>query len=58
LTRSQANVCSTILSLPPVKRIDQLWADEAEDRLNAYENGEIKAVPASEVFKKINSKRK
>ncbi|MCF6175874.1 MAG: addiction module protein [Victivallaceae bacterium] len=36
------------------KRIDQLWAAEAEDRLNAYEKGEIEAIPASEVFQKIN----
>ncbi len=36
------------------KRIDQLWAIEVEDRLNAYEKGEIEAIPASEVFQKIN----
>ena len=27
------------------EKIDGLWADEAEDRLNAYDKGEIKAVP-------------
>lgn len=32
------------------EKIDQLWADEAEDRLNAYDEGKIKAVPAKEVF--------
>ena len=36
------------------KRIDQLWAIEVEDRLNAYEKGKIEAIPASEVFQKIN----
>jgi len=39
-------------------RIDQLWAKEAEDRLLAYDNGEIQAIPASTVFNKINSQRK
>jgi putative addiction module component (TIGR02574 family) len=32
------------------RRIDELWAQEAEDRLDAFERGEIKAVPAREVF--------
>ena len=31
-------------------RIDKLWAQEAEDRLDAFERGEIKAVSAREVF--------
>ena len=39
-------------------RIDKLWASEAEDRLDAYENGEIKTVSSSEVFNKINSLQK
>ena len=28
----------------PDSEIDQLWAKEAEDRIDAYERGEIKAV--------------
>ena len=39
-------------------RIDKLWAEEAEDRLSAYERGEMKSVPAQEVFKKLESKIK
>ena len=35
------------------KVIDDLWAAEAEDRINAYEKGEIKARPVSEVFDRI-----
>ena len=26
------------------RKIDQLWAEEAEDRINAYERDEIRAV--------------
>jgi putative addiction module component (TIGR02574 family) len=40
------------------ERIDKLWADEAEDRLSAYERGEMKSVPAKEVFRRLESKRK
>lgn len=33
--------------------IDELWAKEAESRIDAYERGEIAAIPAKEVFEKI-----
>lgn len=39
---------------PSREKIDALWAKEAEDRIDAYDRGEIKAIPASQVFKKIN----
>jgi putative addiction module component (TIGR02574 family) len=34
----------------PDPHIDEQWAREAEDRLDAYDGGELKAVPAEEVF--------
>ena len=36
------------------KHIDQLWAAEAESRVDAFERGEITAIPAEEVFAQIN----
>ncbi len=36
----------------PDKRIDELWASEAEDRINAYDRGRIKAVSLETVLKK------
>jgi hypothetical protein len=30
--------------------IDRLWVREAEDRLAAYDRGEIQAIPGEEVF--------
>lgn len=42
---------------PPDPQLDELWAREAEDRLNAYDRGELVAVPAEEVFDKINRQR-
>ncbi len=30
--------------------LDELWAKEAESRLDGFEKGEIRSVPLSEVF--------
>ena len=32
------------------RKIDELWAEEAEDRIDAFERGEIRAVSAKEAF--------
>lgn len=37
----------------PDPRIDTLWAREAEDRIGAYEAGEMRAIPAEEVFAEL-----
>jgi putative addiction module component (TIGR02574 family) len=42
---------------PPDPRIDELWAREAEDRLEAYDRGELKAIPAEEVLNRIKQRR-
>ncbi len=34
--------------------IDAAWAQEAEDRIDAYERGEIEVSPAGRVFKEFN----
>jgi len=38
------------------KTIDALWANEVEARIEAYEKGEITAVPAKDVFENIGRK--
>jgi len=35
---------------PARQEIDAAWAKEAQDRIDAYERGEIEAVPAEEVL--------
>jgi putative addiction module component (TIGR02574 family) len=40
-------------SFPDRRAIDERWAAEAEERIDAYERGEIKSKPASEVFARI-----
>jgi len=46
------------LDSPTVRRIEELWANEAEDRLDAFERGEMKTVPAKDVFGQIGSRTK
>jgi putative addiction module component (TIGR02574 family) len=36
------------------RRVDAAWAAEIESRIDAYDNGKIKASPAEEVFARIN----
>jgi putative addiction module component len=56
------------LSLPPRSRadslnqprqgqIDKLWIDEVEDRIDAYERGEIKVVSGKAVFRALKKSK-
>ena len=36
----------------PDREIDELWAKEAEARIDAYDRGKIKAIPLEKVLKK------
>jgi hypothetical protein len=44
-------------SIFPDARLDDLWARESEDRLDAFDRGELVAVPAEEVFESIKQRR-
>lgn len=46
------------LNLPIDKKIERLWAKEAERRLAQVDAGKAKLVPGEEVFAKIRSKRR
>ncbi|WP_458699715.1 addiction module protein [Sulfurospirillum sp. 1307] len=42
-----------ILSLDiPNQEVEELWKEEVENRVEAYENGDIETVSIKEVFKK------
>ena len=43
---------------PARQDIDAAWAQEAEDRIDAYERGEIGSSPANRVFKDIDRQAK
>ena len=35
----------------PDKKLDEIWAEEAEKRLKTYREGKLKGIPMEEVFK-------
>ena len=44
-----------LLSLDkPDKEIDELWAKEADDRIEAYDHGKLKAVSLEKVLQKYS----
>ena len=47
-----------LLSLPPAEReaIDAAWAQEVERRIDRFEKGESVAVPAEEMFRRLEEK--
>ncbi len=57
----RAELIENLLSsfeFPSRKRIDALWAQEAESRIDAFERGEISATSAKKVFEKIEKHKK
>jgi len=56
----RAELVEKILSsfdCPSRQEIDALWMKEAEERIDAYDRGEITATSASEVFEKIDREK-
>jgi putative addiction module component (TIGR02574 family) len=59
--RSRAKLADKLLDSlnPPRQReIDKLWADEVEDRIDAYERGEIKVVSGKAVFRALRKTKR
>jgi putative addiction module component (TIGR02574 family) len=46
------------LDSPEREHIDVLWGQEAEDRLEAFERGEIPTIAAKDVFDEIGKQHK
>jgi putative addiction module component (TIGR02574 family) len=40
------------------KTIDALWAQEAEDRVNAFDRGDMPAIPAKDAFAESEKNRR
>lgn len=36
----------------PDKKIDEMWAEEAEKRLKAYREGKLEGIPMEDIFSK------
>ncbi|MCP4267052.1 MAG: addiction module protein [Candidatus Brocadiaceae bacterium] len=41
---------------PAIREIDELWATEAELRVDDIKEGKVKAIPGEDVFKEIRKK--
>jgi putative addiction module component (TIGR02574 family) len=57
----RASLVEEILSsfdFPARREIDALWAQEAEERIDAYEAGKMQASPAQAVFERIEGQLK
>jgi len=35
----------------PDRRLDEIWAEEAEKRLRAYREGRLEGIPMEEIFR-------
>lgn len=59
--KSRARLAERLLESlddPKQKEIDRLWAEEVEDRIDAYERGELKAIPGKEIFRRLKPRKK
>ena len=59
--RSRAKLAEKLLESlddPRQREIDRLWAEEVEDRIEAYEKGYLKAIPGKEVFQRLKPRKK
>lgn len=55
--RERAQLVDKIISsfnYPAQNKVDELWAMEAEERIDAYEQGQIGSTPAEKVFEEID----
>lgn len=53
----RADLIERLLSsfdFPERKKIDSLWAGEAENRIDAFERGELQSKSAKQVFEKLD----
>jgi len=46
------------LDLPTQRKLDEMWANEVEDRLDAFDRGEIEAIRGEQVFEQLGRKTK
>jgi len=59
--KSRAKLAEKLLESlddPKQKEIDRLWAEEAEDRIDAYERGDLKAIPGKHTFSRLRPTKK
>ncbi len=59
--RTRAKLAEKLLKSlddPKQREIDRLWAEEVEDRIDAYERGDLKAIPGKAVLRRLRPRKK
>ncbi len=59
--KSRAKLAEKLLESlddPRQREFDRLWAEEVEDRIDAYETGSLKMIPGQEVFRHLRPRKK
>jgi putative addiction module component (TIGR02574 family) len=59
--RSRAKLAEKLLESldrPKQREVDRLWAEEVEDRIDAYEKGYVKTIPGRQVFRRMKPRKK
>lgn len=56
--RSRARLASRLLSSLDDPKIDKLWVNEVEDRLDAVLRGELKPISGTQVFRRLRVRAK
>jgi putative addiction module component (TIGR02574 family) len=59
--KSRARLAETLLESleePGHDVIDALWAQEADDRVTAFESGKLKAIPANLVLHRLKAHKR
>jgi putative addiction module component (TIGR02574 family) len=59
--RSRAKLAEKLLESldhPKQRGVDRLWAEEVEDRIDAYEKGYVKTIPGRQVFRRMKPRKK
>ena len=41
---------------PPLSDLDELWAQKVEERIDAFERGDLEAIPAEDLINSIESR--
>ena len=59
--RSRAKLAEKLLESldhPKQREVDRLWAEEVENRIDAYEKGYVKTIPGRQGFRRMKPSKK
>lgn len=60
-SKSRAKLAEKLLASlvePADDALLDLWGEEAEDRISAFEQGKLRAIPGEQVFRSLKSRKR